>query len=1645
MKKRILSILLTLCMVLSIAPAAVFAEGSTAPADITGEGTAENPYLIYTAAGLKAFRDKVNGQNGLTKQPGAHAKLMNDIVLNDGTFDEDGNYTPGASGKDAEAWTPIGYFKDDSDKSRYAGTFDGNGHTVKGLYVKGVEYAGLFGYAMNATIKNVTVDGYITTGRYSGGIVGYLSGGSITNCFNYCTVNSTRTMTAGIAGFIDEQCKITACGNAGTVSGTNVGGVVGYARHECVIQNCYNVGAVSAYSVAGGIAGSSIGSSFIACYNTGTVTKSENAYVGGIIGNGFNSGSFYFCYWLKGTAKNAAGFDPEEIVYAPEAKSKAEFADGTVLALLKNGETLLRYGKCDFPWEKCGYLSAAGMIVPLLKGQTADTFPIYTADDLKTFRDMVNSGESGAHAKLMNDIDLGGEQWTPIANYTGTFDGNGKTVSGLNVKDVVNAGLFDTLSGSAVVKSLTVAGSVEASNTDGDSYAGGIAAKMAGNAQIIDCVNNAAVKATVNNDVDAVYTAYVGGMAGHAGGSAKITGCTNNGTVDSNSILASAYTGGMAGYTEGGVVIENCLNAAELSAVANYPSRYLSDGVTEYDKIESKPFAGGMVGRVFDVTITGCYNTGAVTASGTGNRPQQPIAGGMLGFAGDGSVTVTDCGNTGKITASGTIQSVVGGIVGSTRASGGAVFTVSHCYSTGEVSSDDPATRYVGGIAGIAYAYENSYTISDCYWLTGSCGKDVGYNSENSVSVTRTEAHSKSDFADGTVLELLKQNGTTNAWDMCGYVEAADMTLPLLKWQTLNARKYDIYITGLQITSLNRNDVLGDGKVSFTYDEANKKGTLTLDGVNIVCNDLDDDYPIYAPDMENLEIVLKGENNIEAEWVAGIMADNLTFSGDGSIEISTDGYSNWPVSCDKTFTVNGGNVKISSIDYALLLDGALTVNGGTLELIASDEYGYAIDVGFNSLNIDLADDRIMITGTNPDGSDARITAASEVDTVKDARYVKILSKYIPIVYEPGQYGEGSAATQNKTYGEDFGLAGALFTRTGYKQIGWALSDGGDKAYELGSAYTGNEPLTLYPVWEAEQYSITYDPNGGTIGGGNVTGYTYGVGATLPTDVTRTGYTFDGWYDNAAFSGMAVTSISNTDSGNKTYYAKWTEKSNYIVIFISSGGTLANDKKTVKWTDKVLDGVADPTRNGYDFAGWKCVDTDVTSDTTYADLAVNDTVISVTLTAQWRDIAAPTGEIKIAENDWKSFLNTITFGLFFKDTQTVTVTAADNSGETVRIEYLLSDRKLSENELAAKTFTEYTAPFGINPDNEYVIYAKLTDTSGNVAYINTSGIVLDATVPVISGIENGKTYCAAQTVTVTEKYIGTVTVNGTKITLDENNQFTLSPAVGTQTVVVTDKAGNETRVTVTVNDGHTYEWQSENGEYWQKCKFCGDETEKKAIPEIIISGSDKVCRTQDYKFSFTLPEGAAEAAYGYEFTGLGDGPLTPSVEDNLYSGSIKASAYPAEENSFKLIVSAKTADGFDFFAEKIITIQNEHTGGTATCKDRAICEVCGESYGELNANNHADMKHVEAKAATKTAEGNIEYWYCDSCGKYFADKDGLKEITKADTVTAKLPEEKPVSPKTGDTSNLALWIALLFISGGVITGVTVAGKRKKQQD
>ena len=269
---------------------------------------------------------------------------------------------------------------------------------------------------------------------------------------------------------------------------------------------------------------------------------------------------------------------------------------------------------------------------------------------------------------------------------------------------------------------------------------------------------------------------------------------------------------------------------------------------------------------------------------------------------------------------------------------------------------------------------------------------------------------------------------------------------------------------------------------------------------------------------------------------------------------------------------------------------------------------------------------------------------------------------------------------------------------------------------------------------------------------------------------------------------------------------------YTVNYDTDGG-FGITSKIMSRTDKVLDGVASPPKNGYNFAGWKYGDKTVTGDTIYSDLAADDSVESINLKGKWRDIESPTSEIVIGTNRWNQLLNKITFRLFFKETQTVIITATDNSGEKVKVKYLLSDREMTILELADAIFTEYNGSFSIDPDHEYVIYVLLVDAAGNGRYICSDGIVLDGTSPVIKGVENGKTYCEAQTVTIDEKYVDTVTItiNDTEVTLYETGNFVLSPADGKQEIIVTDKAGNTAEMTVTVNYGHTFDKWKPNGD------------------------------------------------------------------------------------------------------------------------------------------------------------------------------------------------------------------------------------------
>ena len=540
------------------------------------------------------------------------------------------------------------------------------------------------------------------------------------------------------------------------------------------------------------------------------------------------------------------------------------------------------------------------------------------------------------------------------------------------------------------------------------------------------------------------------------------------------------------------------------------------------------------------------------------------------------------------------------------------------------------------------------------------------------------------------------------------------------------------------------------------------------------------------------------------------------------------------------------------------------------------------------------------------------------------------------------------------------------TRKGYTFKGW------DK--EIPETMPA-ENITVKAQWEINQYTITFDTNGGS----EIAPITqdYGTEITAPDNPTRKGYTFKGW-DKEIPETMPAENI--------TVKAQW-EINQYTITFDTNGGSEIAPITQDYGTE--ITAPDNPTRKGYTFKGW--------------DKEIPETMPAenITITARWKDTEKPTGEIIIGTNKWNKFLNKLTFGIFFKDTQEVTINAVDNSG-VVFVSYLVTDKELSEAELNSLVFRAYEEPFSIDPNGEYIVYVMLVDENINITYLRSDRITLDNIQPVISGIENGKTYCEAQTVTVDEKYVDTVTVNGTVVTLDADGGFVLPPTNGEQKIVVTDKAGNNAEMTVTVNNGHTFgEWVSDNdGKHTRKCTVDGCD----AFETENCSGGNATCTEKAVC-------DVCGKAYGEFDRTNHEGGVQEWTTRTAFNHEQKWNCCGA------VIVASEAHEWKD-----------------------GVCRECG--YVCLH--NDADKDHI-CDYCKKTISEHVDKdknHICDYCEKTISAHEDVptEEIKKADTVTAKPDDSK--SPQTGDNSNLILWIALLIISGGVMKGVTAFGKNKK---
>ena len=654
-------------------------------------------YQIGNAGQLYWFAEQVN--SGKTN---INAVLTDNITINSDVLDENGTL----NGTPTYTWTPIGLYVSNN-LAEYTGTFDGQGHTISGLYYSGTGHGGLFGAVVGGgQVKNVKVaDSYINGKTYVGGVCGRNTAGTITNCsFDGSVIGDTTAFglyVGGVCGL--NNGTVEDCSNSGTVTCNDTE----YTQNVC----------------AGGVCGGN-GGTISSCYNAGAVTSSGTNYIGGVCGE--NNGTITNCYWLSGTATKGIGTGTGEAT----SKTTTEFASGEVAWLLNGGNQMngpwrqnLGEGGDKFPvldsthgmvhfegndtyinyehsYDNDGFCVCGAYEPAKLDG---GVYQISNAGQLYWFAQQVNSGSTGISAVLTKDITINTgvlsavasgstdelQPWTPIGTskdyaYTGTFDGGNHTISGLYYYgrgDYV--GLFGYVGSDGQVKNVNVA----------DSYIS----------------NNAGVSDT-------------GGVCGCNNGG-TITNCSFSGSVTCNN--TNTYVGGVCGWNAG--TTENCYNAGSVTSVG------------------SKASVGGVCGyNGSGSTIRNCYNTGAVNGKNTDDG--YFYVGGVCGYNVSFGLqsTITNCYNTGSVTGSGSGTNYVGGVCGLASSA-----TITDCYNIGEVSGTT-----AGGVCG----WNTDGTIKNCYWLSGTATIGIGTGTGEATSKTTTE------FTSGDVAWLLNQGQTNGPW-----------------------------------------------------------------------------------------------------------------------------------------------------------------------------------------------------------------------------------------------------------------------------------------------------------------------------------------------------------------------------------------------------------------------------------------------------------------------------------------------------------------------------------------------------------------------------------------------------------------------------------------------------------------------------------------------------------------------------------------------------------------------------------------------------------------------------------------------------------------------------------------------------------------
>ena len=628
-------------------------------ADISWYDESDSDYTIYDSADL--FGLAYLSKTGITFKDKTIkiADTVDEIEINAGTVEEwmGGTVTPQYN------WEPIGK------KYPFAGTFDGNGKTISGLYIEtDAQGAGLFrSTAVGSTIQNLRLENsYInTTAQRAGSVVGSL-GGSLINVYSSAKVNSSNDFAGGLVGqiFGSDNVNLTNCWFDGTLNArSNAGGIVGIITSGTItMQNCLNSGSVTIPSnkdSAGGLIGrtgtSSVewdysGTSNVAvaieeCLNTGDISGRNN--IGSAIG------------WKQKGTVNA------ELLYATETSDGASADDvgvgggalnsgsvimvktSDILGVLAYLNTELTFEGTDAVWALVN--EGTPILLTFAEGRDVLEVPILPVnadinwydgdDDIYTLSskselygfaylssigltfegktinlagdDIVLNSGTVAEWKTNDFADVA--KWTPIENFAGTFNGNNCTIEGVYVNETEQgAGLFRNTVAGSTIKNLKLENSyITSTNT----IVGSVVGSCGGN------IENVYSSATIDTNV-----AYVGGIAGqvYGAGNVNIQKCWYAGTLKAQSNAA-----GIVGVvTKGTLLIENCLNSGSITLPSN------------------KDTAGGLLGRTFasstewGIDGTGTQSTTIKQSLNIGTISGRNNIGSAVGWPQKGTFTV---------------------------------------------------------------------------------------------------------------------------------------------------------------------------------------------------------------------------------------------------------------------------------------------------------------------------------------------------------------------------------------------------------------------------------------------------------------------------------------------------------------------------------------------------------------------------------------------------------------------------------------------------------------------------------------------------------------------------------------------------------------------------------------------------------------------------------------------------------------------------------------------------------------------------------------------------------------------------------------------------------------------------------------------